>query len=116
MIDLTPIANAVISLLALLITAFLVPWLKAKVSAEKLSNIQKWAKIAVAAAEMIYKESGMGTLKKQYVTEYLKGKGYTLDVDTVDALIEAAVLEMNQNQPIAISVSESESGDADERN
>ena len=99
MIDLTPIANAIITLAALLITTFLIPWIKAKVSAEKLAEIQKWTTIAVEAAEMIYRESGMGEAKKKYVDGYLKSKGYTLDQDTVDALIEAAVKEMQQKEP-----------------
>lgn len=96
MIDITPIANAVITLAALLITTFLIPWIKAKVSAEKLAEVQRWTTIAVEAAEMIYKATGMGEAKKKYVDEYLKAKGYTLNQDTIDALIEAAVLEMKQ--------------------
>lgn len=97
MIDLTPIANAVITLVALLVTTFLIPWIKAKVSNEKLEHLKKWTTIAVEAAEMVYKESGMGEAKKKYVQSYLSTKGFTLDIDTVDALIEAAVLEMKGN-------------------
>ena len=103
-IDLTPIANAVITLVALLITTFLIPWLKAKAGAEKFAEIEKWTRVAVNAAEMIYKESGMGETKKQYVINYLKAKGYALDLDTVETLIEAAVLEMKQKAPVAIPV------------
>ena len=33
MIDLTPIVNALITLLGLLLTTFLIPWIKVKVSA-----------------------------------------------------------------------------------
>lgn len=101
-IDLTPIVNAVITLVALLITTFLIPWLKAKAGAEKFAEIEKWTKIAVNAAEMIYKESGMGATKKEYVVNYLKAKGYTLDMDTVETLIEAAVLELKQKEPVVI--------------
>lgn len=104
MIDLTPIANAVITLAALLITTFLIPWIKAKVNAEKLAEIQKWATIAVQAAEMIYSESGLGDKKKQYVKSYLQSKGYTLDIDTIDALIESAVMELKQKDPVHIIV------------
>ena len=46
--------------------------------------------------EMIYKESGMGEAKKNYVRKFLESKGCKLDVDTVDALIEATVREMQQ--------------------
>lgn len=113
MIDLTPIANAIISLAALLITTFLIPWIKAKVSAEKLAEIQKWTTIAVEAAEMLYKESGMGEAKKKYVDNYLKSKGYTLDQDTIDALIESTVKEMQQNEAIVISPVADEGTDVD---
>lgn len=95
MIDLTPIVNTVITLLAMLITTFLIPWIQTKATNEKLGQIEKWTKIAVEAAEMIYTESGMGEAKKAYVTNYLKKKGYDLDVDTVDALIESVVHQLN---------------------
>ena len=85
MIDLTPIANAIISLAALLITTFLIPWIKTKVSTEKLAEIQKWTTIAVEAAEMIYRESGMGEAKKKYVDNYLKSK--TLAAESMSAKV-----------------------------
>lgn len=95
MIDLTPIVNALITLAALLITTFLIPWIKKKVDAEKLTEIQRWATIAVEAAEMIYNSSGMGEVKKKYVADFLASKGYKLDQDAVDKLIESIVFEMN---------------------
>ena len=96
MIDLTPIVNALITLLGLLLTTFLIPWIKVKVSAEKLEQVKKWTAVGVKAAEMIYKESGMGEAKKNYVRKFLESKGYKLDIDAVDALIEATVREMQQ--------------------
>ena len=33
--------------------------------------------------------------KKEYVLEYLNKKGFTVDYDTIDNLIENAVLELN---------------------
>ena len=95
MIDITPIVNAVIALIAAIITVFLIPWIKSKVEAEKLSKIMRWVRIAVDAAEQIYKESGMGEKKKQYVLDFLEGKGFTIDPNSIDAMIEAAVLSLN---------------------
>lgn len=94
MIDLTQLAQAIISVVALLITTFVIPWIKAKVSDAKMQEIYKWVKIAVSAAEMIYKEAGMGEAKKAYVNSFLKVKGYSLNVDEVDAMIESAVHDM----------------------
>lgn len=102
MIDLTPIANAVITLVALLITAFLIPWLKAKIAAEKLEDIKKWVTIAVQAAEMIYESSDSGPLKKTYVKNYLNARGYDIDWNSLNVLIESAVLEMKQKEPVKI--------------
>lgn len=96
MIDLTPIVNALITLVALLLTTFLIPWIRTKISNEKLEAVKKWTTVGVKAAEMIYKESGMGEAKKKYVRKFLESKGYKLDIDTVDALIEATVREMQQ--------------------
>lgn len=96
MIDLTPIVNALITLLGLLLTTFLIPWIKLKVSTEKLEQVKKWTSVGVKAAEMIYNESGMGQAKKNYVRKFLESKGYKLDIETVDALIEATVREMQQ--------------------
>ncbi len=45
---------------------------------------------------MIYTESGMGEQKKAYVLQYLNKKGFTLDYDTLDNLIENAVLVLNR--------------------
>ena len=94
MIDLTPIANAVIMLIAALITTFLVPWIKGKVDEQKLAQIQRWVEIAVGAAEQIYKESGMGAKKKEYVLDFLAKKNVKLDLDSIDALIEEAVFNI----------------------
>lgn len=95
MIDVTPIINAIIALIAAVITVFIIPWIKSKVEAEKLSKIMSWVKIAVDAAEQIYRESGMGEMKKQYVLDFLEDKGFTADPNSIDAMIEAAVLSLN---------------------
>ena len=91
MIDITSIVNAVIALLAAVVSTFLVPWIKGKVEAQKLEKIMDWVTIAVSAAEQIYKESGIGEKKKQYVLDFLEDKGLTVDINSVDAMIEAAV-------------------------
>ena len=96
MIDLTPIVNAIITLAGLLLTTFLIPYIQLKVSTEKLTQVKKWASVGVKAAEMIYQESGMGDVKKKYVRKFLESKGYKLDIETVDALIESTVRDMQQ--------------------
>ena len=96
MIDLTPIINAVILLIAAVIGVFLVPLIKQKFETDKLNQIYGWVTIAVEAAEQIYRESGMGEKKKAYVLDFLTKKGYTVDLDSIDAMIESAVLSLKQ--------------------
>lgn len=98
MTDLTPIVNAVITLIAAIVTTFLIPWIKSKIDAAKLAQIVEWVGIAVRAAEQIYNESGMGEKKKQYVLDFLASKGFTLDPDSINAMIEAAVKNLNIEQ------------------
>ena len=98
MTDLTPIVNAVIALIASIITTFLIPWIKSKIDAAKLAQIIEWVGIAVRAAEQIYNESGMGEKKKQYVLDFLADKGFTLDPNSINAMIEAAVKNLNIEQ------------------
>lgn len=98
MTDLTPIVNAVITLIAAIVTTFLIPWIKSKIDAAKLAQIVEWVGIAVRAAEQIYNESGMGEKKKQYVLDFLEDKGFTLDPNSINAMIEAAVKNLNIEQ------------------
>ena len=94
MIDLTTIMEAVITLIVAVVSAFVIPWLKRKISAEKLAEISEWVQIAVTAAEQIYNGPGRGEEKKAYVLKFLTDKGYTVDMAAIENLIEAAVYEL----------------------
>lgn len=94
MIDLTPIFNAAIVLLAGIITAFVIPWVKTYVlpwiaanTTEKQRNILHGLyKTAVYAAEQIY-GSGYGQDKLEYAKNYIRDKGYTVDYDLIEATV-----------------------------
>lgn len=94
MIDLTQIIVAVIGLLSAVISAYLVPYIKAKTTNEQRMNALMWTQIAVQAAEMIYNQSGMGKEKFDYVKRFLVEKGFDYDEKEVKALIESAVLKL----------------------
>ena len=96
MVDLTQIIVAVLSLMLSLVSAFLIPYIKEKVTAEQFATIKLWVKVAVQEAEMLYVGSGRGEEKKKYVVEFLNSKGFTLNTEEIDNLIEAAVLELKQ--------------------
>lgn len=95
MYDLTPIAEALIALVGIIITSFVVPYIKSKTNANQQAAILALIKIAVAAAEQIFGAYGFGKEKKEYVTEWLKARGVKLDADKLDAMIESAVYELN---------------------
>ena len=94
--DITPVVNGIIALIAAVITAFVVPWIKSKTTAAQREEINAWVRIAVTAAEQIYKGEGKGKEKKKYVLDFLAEKNLKIDEESVDLMIESAVKNMNQ--------------------
>lgn len=95
MIDLTPIVNAAIALIAALIAWYVIPWLRRHTTEKEREELLRWAAVAVRAAEQAKKETD-GAGRKSYVQTFLQSKGFDVNDAAVDAAIEAAVLEMNQ--------------------
>jgi hypothetical protein len=95
MFDLTQVLEALIALLVAAVTAFVIPWIRGKMNAESLALVAGWVKIAVTAAEQIYKESGSGKDRKNYVLGFLEEKGIKIDDTAIDAMIESAVFEIS---------------------
>lgn len=95
-IDLTPIINACILFVAAVVSAYVIPWLKSKITKEKREELENWINIAVLAAEQIYNGIGRGEEKKAYVLQFLADKGYDVDTESINATIEAAVKSMNE--------------------
>lgn len=87
-IDLTPILQAIIALIAAIITAKVIPWIKAKTTNEQQMMLFAAVKTLVFAAEQIY-GAGKGEEKLEYVIHELEKQGYTADRN----LVEAAVRE-----------------------
>ena len=88
-VDLTPLVEAVAGLALSLITAFLIPWLRARYSAEQRRRISAAVEIAVCAAEQIY-GAGAGDKKLEWAIGHLEEKGFSVD----RAVIEAEVLKL----------------------
>ena len=93
--NITPVVNAVIALAAAVVTAFVVPWIQSKTTAAQREEIDAWVRIAVTAAEQIYRETGKGKEKKAYVLKFLEEKNLKIDEESVDLMIESAVKNMN---------------------
>ena len=86
-IDLTPILQAIIALIAALITSKLIPWIKAKTTNEQQAMLRATVKTIVFAAEQIY-GAGNGEEKLEYVAEMLREKGFEYDRIEVEAAVK----------------------------
>lgn len=87
-IDLTPIIQAIIALLAAIVTYKLIPWIKARTTAEQQSMMRAAVKTLVYAAEQLY-GAGNGSEKLDFVINQLENQGFTAN----RLEIEAAVAE-----------------------
>ncbi len=108
-IDLTPIIQAILALLAALITYKLVPWIKAKTTNEQRVYLKATIKTLVFAAEQLY-GAGAGAEKLDYVVKELNKRGF--DVDRAE--IEATVNEFFGKISHETTATYTESMDADE--
>lgn len=95
MIDLTPIINAVIAILAAVATAYFVPWLKSKTTANQREDLLVWVDIAVQAAQQLYYQAD-GARRLDYALGLLEAKGFDIDDAAVQDAVEAAVLKLHQ--------------------
>ena len=96
-IDFTPIFEAIITIISLLVTSFLIPYIKQRLSVEKYEDLKKWVNVGVKAAEQIY-GGKTGQDKKEYVVSFLKSKGITFDINEVSALIESEVYKLTNKE------------------
>ena len=85
----------------LVLTRFVVPWLKAKTENETMQAVLDWTMQAVLAAEQAH-QAQTGAERKYIVTEFIKNiliqKNISLSDEELNTLIEAAVMQMNANK------------------
>lgn len=121
-IDLTPLCELLIALLGLVITTYIVPWIKAHTTAKQQEYLHAAAHVAVYAAEKFY-GAGNGDKKLEYAEKVLKEDyGITLSMNKLEAVIDSVIKEMEQAEPPRIvtgelpeaETSEEESGEDDE--
>ncbi len=91
------VIKLIVMVAVLVITRYLIPWLKERIGAEKLVVAEKWVRYAVLKAQQVLWEKN-GQDRKAYVTEFLKeiltAKNIALSDEQLDVLIEAAVKQM----------------------
>ncbi len=91
-IDLTPVLQALIGLLATIITVKVIPWIKSKTTEQQQILLFSTIQILVNAAEQMY-GAGKGPEKMAYVKTELEKRGFTVDT----AAIESAVRDMTKS-------------------
>lgn len=96
-IDLTPIIQAVIALIAALVTTKLIPWIKTKTTNEQQTFMLATIKTLVFAAEQLY-GAGEGEAKLDYVETQLKEKGYTVDRAQIEAVIKENIAALHSGK------------------
>lgn len=105
-IDLTPLAELLISLLAVVITTYLIPWIKARTTSAQQEYIRAAAHVAVYAAEKFY-GAGNGDKKLEYASKVLKEDyGIELNLNKLEAVIDAAIKEMEQAERVGVTIIE----------
>ena len=96
--NLFQVVLAVFSVICTIITYFVVPYIKSSVDIKKLEKYKEWANLAVRCAEMIWRETGHGADKKQYVVDFLNNlfnaKKIIITEDQLNILIESAVQQL----------------------
>lgn len=95
MIDLTPIINAVIAVLAAIVVRYLVPWIKAKTTEKEREDLLVWVDIAVTAAQQLFYQAD-GSIRLNYALNLLRDEGFNVDDKSVRDAVEAAVLKLHQ--------------------
>lgn len=94
MTNITPIAQAVIALVFVAISTFVIPLIKKHVDSATINKILDYIKIFVEAAEQIFGHE-CGDEKKQFVKSKLAALGVNVDLDVIDAAIESEVLRLH---------------------
>lgn len=96
MIDLTWIVELIITGLGMILVNAVIPYIKSKTSAEQYAELLGYVQIAVSAAEQIYTGSGKGKEKKAYVVKWLMDRGFSVQDQKIDAMIESAVYDLKE--------------------
>lgn len=93
------IAIAVFTIISALISAYVIPWIKANIGADKLAEIAYYTELAVRSAEQLFTPEEWAK-KKEYVYTYISGLvseyGLKLSPADIDILIEGIVNEVKK--------------------
>ena len=96
------IIMALIPVCGLIITGFVIPYLKVSIGNKQLVYISQWVKKAVEAAEVLFDTPKAGEEKRQYVIDFIdkmfNSKKVIITKDQIRMLLESAWKEMTKEK------------------
>ena len=99
--DMTTVFEAAVSLFVAIMTAVVIPLAVKRYGAERVERLAYWIKVAVSAAEQIFKGvEDAGADKKSYVRALLSNMGFNAESSEADALIESEVRILNEKDGV----------------
>lgn len=97
----TKITECTITVILLIVSAYVIPFLKSKIGADKMQLLEQFVEATVRAAEQLYTPEEW-KLKKDYVTRLVTDKandlGIGLNEAELDAVIEGIVNYVKHNK------------------
>ena len=100
------ITECTITVIVLLVSAYVIPYLRNKIGADKMQLLEQFVEAAVRAAEQLYKPEEW-KLKKDYVTQLVTEKandlGIGLNEAEIDAVIEGIVNYVKHNKAYEVT-------------
>lgn len=89
-----------IPIMGAIITGFIIPYLKTKITAEQMVEIARWVTKAVEAAEVLFNAPKSGEEKREYVIDFIdkmfNSKKEVITKDQIRVLLEASWREMKK--------------------
>lgn len=93
LIDLTPLLEAVLGLLFLLLMRYAIPWVKTKLTNEQIAKAKTFVEIGVYAMEKAF-GAGHGKEKLEGVEALLAEKGIKLETNVLLQMVNAEIKKM----------------------
>ena len=92
----------IIPVVSAIITGFIIPLIKSKISATHMEEIIKWVGKAVQAAEVLFDAPQSGDKKREYVIDFIdkmfNSKKEVITREQIRILLEAAWKEMTEKE------------------
>lgn len=89
-----------IPILGAVITSFIIPYIKAKISATQMAQIAEWTDKAVRAAEVLFDAPKCGSQKREYVISFIdkmfNSKKQVITKDQIRILLEATLKQIDK--------------------